>query len=281
LTPFTPLRRPMRVLLEVAAALVLLAGMQLFGFPLRTAEFFAWTIANPLTAAFLGASYWASFVIEALAARERLWANARIAVPSVLVFTVLTMVVSLVHLGQFHLGARFALHTRVVAWGWLAIYALVPLLLLVVLVAQLRTPGTDPPRQTPPPVWLQIIIGAHAVGLLGLGLVLLFAPGVGARVWPWALTPLTGRAIGAWLIGLGVAAAHALVERDLRRLRPAAWGYIAIAILQAIALARFPHQMRWSSPSGVVYVAVLASIALVGVAAVLGGRGSSPDPSPA
>src|SRR5262245_36024805 len=232
MTSFTPLRRPVRVLLEVAAALVLLAGTQLFGFPLRTAEFFAWTIANPLTAAFLGASYWASFVIEALAARERLWANARIAVPSVLVFTVLTMVVSLVYLSQFHLGGRFVLHTRVVAWGWLAVYALVPLLLVVVLIVQLRTPGSDPPRRDPAPRWLLAIIGAHAAGLLGLGLVLLVAPSTGARVWPWTLTPLTARAIGAWLVGLAVAAAHALVERDLRRLRPAAWGYIAIAVLQ-------------------------------------------------
>jgi hypothetical protein len=272
MTPFTPLLRPMRVLLAVAAVLVLLAGTQLFGFTLRTGEFFAWTIANPLTATFLGASYWASCVIEALAARERLWANARIAVPSVLAFTVLTMVVTLVHLSQFHLGARFALHTRAVTWGWIAIYAVVPLLLLIVLAAQVRARGTDPPRRRPPPVWLMSITGVHAVGLSGLGLVLLIAPALGARVWPWTLTPLTARAIGAWLIGLGVAAAHSLVERDLRRLQPAAWGYVAIAVLQSLALARFPHQMRWSSASGVIYVVVLISIAVVGIAAVLGGR---------
>ena len=57
----------MRYLLFVAAVLVLLAGFQLFVFTERTDTFFAWTIVNPLAAAFLGGSYWASFAIEALA----------------------------------------------------------------------------------------------------------------------------------------------------------------------------------------------------------------------
>ena len=65
----------------VAAVLVLLAGFQLFVFTDRTASYFAWTIRNPLAAAFLGAGYRASVAFEALAARQRIWANARIAVP--------------------------------------------------------------------------------------------------------------------------------------------------------------------------------------------------------
>jgi hypothetical protein len=54
----------MRWLLLAAAVLVLLAGFQLFVFTGRTSTFFAWTIVNPLAAAFLGAGYWASVSIE-------------------------------------------------------------------------------------------------------------------------------------------------------------------------------------------------------------------------
>ncbi|HEX3715780.1 MAG TPA: hypothetical protein VHV09_23510, partial [Trebonia sp.] len=61
-----PLVPGMRWLLAAAAVLVLLAGFQLFVFTGRTATYFAWTIANPLAAAFLGAGYWASVSIEAL-----------------------------------------------------------------------------------------------------------------------------------------------------------------------------------------------------------------------
>ena len=70
--------------------------------------------------------------------------------------------------------------------------------------------------------------------------------------------------IGAWLIALGVAAGQALAERDARRLRPAAVGYILLAALLAIALARYPHQYAWESRSGIAYLIFLASMLLTG-----------------
>ena len=145
-----PLVPGMRRLLFTASVLVLLAGLQLFVFTGRTGHFFAFTIANPLAAAFLGAAYWASVAIEALAGRQALWANARIAVPAVLVFTVLTLTVTLTHLGQLHLGARFAAGTQIITVAWIAIYLLVPALMLILLAVQARTPGAEPPRPACP-----------------------------------------------------------------------------------------------------------------------------------
>jgi hypothetical protein len=263
----------MRRLLLLAAVLVLLAGTQLFVFTERTDEYFAWTIANPLTAASLGAAYWGSFVIELLAARERVWANARIAVPTVLLFTTLTLWVTLAYLEVFHLGPRFGFNTRLVTWVWIAIYAIVPVLLVVVSVVQARTPGTDPPRDAPPPRWLYAVIVAQAVVLTTLGVWLLVDPvGGAAAFWPWKLTALTARAIGAWMLSLGVAAAHTLIERDLRRLRPAAWGYLTIAVLEMVALARYSDVPDWGSPRTWCYVGFLLSMLLAGIVAVAGGR---------
>lgn len=215
-----PLVPGMRWLLLTAAVLVLLAGFQLFVFTGRTGTFFAWTIANPLAAAFLGAGYWASMSIEALSGRQRVWANARIAVPAVFVFTVLTLAATLMHLGQFHLGGEFATGTRIVTVAWIAIYVLVPALMVIVLVVQARAAGADPPRSATLP------------------------------------------------------AVHALLERDARRLRPAAAGYILLAVLQAIALARYPHEFGWESSSGIVYLIFLATMLLTGAVALA--RGTSP-----
>ena len=67
-----PLVASVRRLLLVAALLVFLAGVQLFVFPLRTDTYFAWTIASPMTAVFLGASYWSAVGLEMAAAREQL-----------------------------------------------------------------------------------------------------------------------------------------------------------------------------------------------------------------
>ena len=75
---------------------------------------------------------------------------------------------------------------------------------------------------------------------------------------------MMAQATGAWLISLGVAAGHALVERDARRLRPAAAGYILLAVLLSIALARYPHQFEWQSAAGVAYLIFLATMLLTG-----------------
>ena len=256
----------MRGLLFMAAVLVLLAGFQLFVLTGRTGTFFAWTIANPLAAAFLGGGYWASVSIEALAGRQTVWANARIAVPTVFVFTVLTLAATLMHLNQFHLGSQFAAGTRIVTWGWLAVYVLVPVLMLIVMVVQARTPGMDPPRSAPLPSWLLAMLAVEAVVLLGFGVALFAAPEQAASLWPWKLTPLLAQATGAWLISLGVAAGHSLLERDARRMLPAAVGSILLALLQVIALARYPHRFDWGSAPGTIYLVFLGALLLTGVA---------------
>ncbi len=97
------------------------------------------------------------------------------------------------------------------------------------------------------------------------------APAQTAPLWPWKLTPLLAQATAAWLISLGVAAAHALLERDARRLRPAATGYVLLALLQAIAIARYPDLFRWESPQGIIYLVFLGLILLTGAAGLARG----------
>jgi hypothetical protein len=273
-----PLTAGMRALLLLATALVLLAGLQLFVFSDRTQEWFAWTVNPPVTAAFLGAAYWASAVVELTSARAHAWADARVAVPSVFTFTTLTLVVTLVHLDKFHLGAEFAVQTQVVTWLWLAVYVLVPIAMAVLWLRQRFVPGVDPARTHPLATWLRAAIGAMAVVLLVFGAALLIAPEATAAWWPWDLTALTGRAIGAWLVGLGVAAAETVYEDDARRARPVAAGGIALAVLAAVALARYSQDVAWGTVPAVVVGFVLAAWALLGAAIIATERRSVPSP---
>lgn len=258
----------MRVLLVVAGVLVLLAGLTLFVLPLRTAEWFAWTIDPPMTAVFLGASYWAAAAIEWCAASRRRWVDARIAVPGVLVFTVLTLVVTLVHLDKFHFDGQLPARTRAITWAWMVIYAVVPVLLAVVWWRQARQPGSDPARSSRLPRAIRITAVAQAVVLIPLGTVLLVAPGAGSRYWPWELTALTGRAVGAWLVSLGVVAGHLVIEDDLRRVRPAAVGALVLVVLQAVALVRHWDDLGWDATT-VIYLVVVASFAVIGAGTFL------------
>lgn len=272
---YRPLLTSMRVLLLVATGLVLLAGAVLTLAPTATDTWFAWTIDVPQTAAFLGAAYLASAVVEASSARARWWAHARVAVPSVFTFTALTLVVTLVHLPKFHLGPDQSPLPRGIAWLWLAIYAAVPVVMAVLWWRQQREPGDDPPRRHRLPTWLRAAVGVVAAALLGLGVALLVAPvAAGAALWPWELTPLTGRAVGAWLVGLGVAGVQVVVEADAVRARPVAAGGITLAVLAGVGLARFPADVAWGTLPAAGFV--LALLAWAGLSAAIIALGRRP-----
>src|SRR5438046_199814 len=83
-----------------------------------------------------------------------------------------------------------------------------------------------------------------------LGAALFIAPKATGPIWPWTLTPLTGRAVGAWLLGLGVAAAGSMLERDLDRLRPTMVAFALFGGLELIALARYAGDVDWGGPAG-------------------------------
>lgn len=245
-----------RVMLFIAGLLVLAVGFSLFVLTDQTARYFAWTVGSLLTAAFLGASYWTAAVLEFLSSRERVWVNARPSIPAVTIFTFLTLLITIQHRANFHFDAPLLI-TRAGTWFWLAVYLAVPLILTVLWVRQTRAPGIDPPRSYPLPRLARLILlGLTAVALL-LGLGLLIAPLQTAPFWPWPLTALTGRAIGAWLIGIAVAAGQALWEADRRRVRAVMISFAVFALLQFVALARLGGEMAWDSPAAWLYVAAL------------------------
>lgn len=251
-----------RWLLYVAALLVFLAGVQLFVFPLRTDEYFAWTIGSPMTAVFLGASYWSAVGLELTAARAPRWAGARIAIPAVFVFTTVTFVVTLVHLESFHLDGDLPLRTRAVTWAWIAVYAAVPLLMVGALLAQrARSVDVPPPSGLPPVVRVTLV--ALATVLLGLGVALLVAPEWADAALPWVQTPLTARAIGAWLVGLGVASGHARLLDDRPSLRPLGLTGVLFGVLQALALGRHGDELDRGAALTVGYVTLLVVVTAV------------------
>jgi hypothetical protein len=255
----------MKWMLVVASGLVFTVGIQLFIFTDQTNQYFAWTINPPLTAAFLGAAYWGSFLLEFLASREQQWSHARIAVPTVLVFTTLTLVATLLHLDKFHLDTtKFEFTTIAATWAWIIVYAIVPPLLFGLLLWQLRVPGRSLPRQYPLPSWARIILTIQGVLMLGLGLAFFVTPENTVSIWPWTLTALTGRAVGAWLLGLGIAAVHSTWENDWMRIRSAMSGLTLFGVLEFIALARYASTPDWGKPSSWVYVVFILSLLVMG-----------------
>jgi hypothetical protein len=266
--------REMRWVLLAASVLVVIVGLTLFIFSGSTARLFAWTVNPPITAAFMGSAFLAASALEFLSARETYWANARAGVPAVLVFTTVTLVVTLYHIDKFHTGQFDGI-------VWIVVYIAFPPLMLLALIKQLRQPGGDTPRLYPLPNWLRLISAIQAAILIITGILLLAIPLTVAHHWPWALTALTGRAIGAWLVGLGLAAGQSALENDHRRVRSVAISSIILPVLVFVAILRYQDQIDWSLLTSWVFVIVLASILLVGVYEIASSRSSTASMAPA
>ena len=260
-----PLTRGVRRLLFFIGFLVLGVGIVLYFFSDQTERRFAWTINPPLTAAFLGAAYLAGFVLAFMSARQALWAHARIAVPAVLTFTLLTLIATLMHIDRFHFGGQFDAIPQAIAWLWLVIYAIAPPIMAVLLVLQLSTPGGDPPREVPFQSWVRVVLAVQGVIMFVVGIGLFLVPETFAPIWPWQLTPLTARAVGAWLIGLGIAMLHADWENDWKRAQAAALACIALGVLQLVALLRFAGTLDWARANTWIYFTFLLSVLSIGI----------------
>lgn len=257
--PFT------RIVFVVAALLAAIAGIQLYILTDHTGQFFAWTILNPLSAAFLGAGYWTGVALLLFSTAERAWANIRVAIVAVCTFAPLILVATLLNLGIFHFQVP-DLNPRVAAWAWMIVYVSVPFLLAIVVLLQLRTPGGDPPRGTPLPTLLRFLIGANAIIGLLVGLILFLAPlmssNLGALLtfWPWKLTALTAQTIGVGFLSLGTASLQFLRENSWRRGRVGTVPYVLIGLFQLIAIARYSQYFHWESPSAWLYLLYMLAI---------------------
>lgn len=273
---FRPALRATRAMLFTAGALVTIIGISLFVLTDQTERFFAWTIDSLLTAAFLGGSYWAAAVVEFLSSRERLWAYARPSFPGVAVFTFLTLVVTLIHIENFHFDTPLFI-TRLGTWVWLAVYAFVPIALTILFIMQLRQPGIDPPRDYRLPGWVRVALTGMALFFILVGAALLVAPLSVAPYWPWPLTALTGRAIGAWWAGIGVIAGQAAWENDWLRLRAVTASFLAFALLQSLTLLRYGTEFDWGSVAGWLYLLTLLLVGVIGAVGVVKSRGIPGD----
>jgi hypothetical protein len=252
------------------AALTLLATFQLLVVGAFTDRYFAWTISVRPTSAFLGAAYAAGFVLAVLALRRDRWRDVRVALLTVTVFTLLTLIPTLIHLHIFHL-LNGGLVARLAAWIWLAIYLVIPVACLTAVARQERQPIVRGEVRRPMPRWLAWLLGGQGGTLFVVGAVLFLG---GAKVhhlpegamgfWPWRLTPLAAQVIGAWLLALAVAAALVIWERDLSRLLVPAATYTAFGVFQLLVFLRYSAQVRPDYQWGWVYVGVLVLITLTG-----------------
>lgn len=261
----------MRWLFVIAGILAGIAGIQLFVLSEQTDRYFAWTIVPPLMAAFLGAAFWTGALGVFLAARERTWAGARSIFLGAGVFTLLILITTLLHLDRFHLKAAdgpaigFAL-------VWLAVYIGLPPVMVVLLLRQMRAPGTAPARGAPLAPWQRAALALVTLGIVAVSAGLFLAPQGVLSLWPWNLTPLTARVVASVLMTMATLIGVLAWENDRSRLKISLIGLVVGALLESIALARYLGEAHWERPAAWLYVLSLLALFVVGFAGLLGRR---------
>jgi hypothetical protein len=273
-----PLGPALHRLLAIASVLVAVAGFQLFVLSDHTDRWFAWTIGEPLSAATLGALYWASFVTVRFAMLERSWATARAPLLGVQSFTLLTMVATLLHLGTFHLTGGPA-SAVLAGWGWLIVYVTVPLALLFLLVRGRIRPG--PPVTLWPgtrfPGWFRVPVVALGAVIGLTGVALFVAPGWAEGWWPWALTTLTSQALGAWWVGVGITMGMSGWDDDLTSSRGPMVTSAVLGPLLFAGLVRYWGHVDWTRPASWIYVVMTAVLFVMGMVGLRLRRGAERD----
>lgn len=252
-----------RALSAFIAPFLLAAFVILYGLPGRTAELWAWPIKAQMTSMLLASAYLGGcyFFVRVLFV-ERRWAAVRAGFVSVALFASLLGVATILHWDKFS-------HGKAAFWVWAGLYFTAPFL---VVAAWLRNQGyaasqaPDEPRLGRGSRWVVAGMGVLATAT---GLFLFLAPAAAIPLWPWPLTPLTSRVVGAtFCLGL----AGVVVVRDdrwaalrlMREVQLVMFGLILVAVVRARDEFLADRPLTWLMGAGflVLLAASLASVAV-------------------
>jgi hypothetical protein len=248
----------------VAAAVIvilLVAWAVLFLLPGQTDRRFAWTIAPTMTAMLMGAGYGSALYFFARVLTGRRWHCVGLGFLPTTVFTWMMLGATFLHWDRFRHGSL-----PLALWLW--IYLLTPVVVPGLwLLNRRRDPGTPGPGDVPYPRWVRAaMLGAGAL-LVGIAAWMYLAPASAIDVWPWLLTPLTARAVAAFVALPGVAWLAIVWDGRWSAARTMlATVAVGLALL-LIAVGRAWDEFDHASALSYVYVAGLAGT-LVAIAAL-------------
>lgn len=234
---------------------LLVAFVVLYPVPTSTESWFAWGIKPTMTTMVLGAVYLGGAYFFVRAAMADGWHTIKVGFVPVGTFASLLGIVTILHWNKFN-------HDHVAFWLWAGLYFTTPLLVFGVWLANRR----HDTRAAADDLTLSRNgqLAAAAVGILALtfGLTMFLAPDWAISVWPWTLTALTARTLGA-IFALGVAGLGVFTDPRWSTVRLMVQVEGLMLLLISVAAIRARNEFDASNP--------LTWILAVGFAAVLAG----------
>ena len=224
---------PARITAAVIVPVLTAAFVILFGFPFHTKALWAWTIASPMSAMFMGAGYISGAYLFVRVLTRKEWHRVDHAFIPVTLFATLLGIGTFVHWDKFN-------HHHVSFFAWLLLYVTTPLLLPWLWWQNRRTdPLTPEPGDREVPVPIRRVMAVVGAGQLAFAAVMFLRPTAIIPHWPWSLTPLTCRSLSAY------------------------------AAFPAVGYLYFAVERRWSALEILIEIPMIA-LPLIGIAAIRG-----------
>lgn len=183
---------------------LVVAFIILFIFPDQTGMLFAWKIQPSISAMMLGSAYAGGIYFFTGVLRSRQWHKVKVGFLPVIAFASLLGIATILHWDKFN-------HSHVSFFAWAGLYFTTPFIVSFVwLRNRKQDAGNSGEQDTIIPYTWRLIMGAFGSITLVISLFLFLQPGMLISLWPWTLTPLTARVMGAMfalpgLVGLGIA----------------------------------------------------------------------------
>jgi hypothetical protein len=184
---------------------LLLAFAVLYPWPSDAKRLFAWDIKPAMSAMILGSVYLGGAYFFLRVLRSSRWHTVAGGFLPVGTFASLMGITTILHWDRF-------IHGNVAFWLWVGLYFSTPFLVFGVFIHNQReyAPATAQELKISRAAAMTMVVGG--VVALFMAALLFVLPRQAVDIWPWKLTPLTARTLGA-IFALGLAGLGALRER--------------------------------------------------------------------
>jgi hypothetical protein len=226
--------RGQRIYFGAVGLLALWVGLWGYFIPGQVDKAIPWLVP-PLHARFLGAMYLSGTTFMVGGIMSRYYAEVRVMVRVILIWTGMLFIVSLFYLGEFD-------YSRNQVWIWFGAYLIYPLIALRLiwndrtLHERVSGPGL--------PAWVRGYLWAQGIVVTVLALVLLLGPEFMVNAWPWKITRLLAQIYSAPFLAYGLS--------SLMLSRKQTWPEVRVVVMATfvfalgVLLASFIHRELFS-----------------------------------
>ncbi|MEO7909262.1 MAG: hypothetical protein ABIV47_06395 [Roseiflexaceae bacterium] len=190
----TLVTRGQRIYFAAVGLLALWVGIWGYFIPSRVDSAIPWLVP-PLHARFLGAIYLSATAFTVGSILARYYAEVRIVIGAITIWTGMLFAISLFYLGEFD-------YSHGPVWFWFGAYLIYPLigLWLIWRNRSLRETVVGPRL----PSWVQAYLLVQGIGITVLGLALLLLPEFMVSIWPWNITRLLAQIYSSPFLAYGL-----------------------------------------------------------------------------